>query len=338
MLDSKNLQRIVFLATLLGMIVVILGAYTRLDDAGLGCPDWPGCYGKLLGVPNTAKEISVANASFPAATPVQESNPWPEMVHRYVAGTLGMLVFIIFAFSCKAKELPHKNYRKIATLISLLILMQATLGMWTVTWLLVPWVVMSHLLGGMTITSLLWWQTLSGWAKQKKHAFYETKTSKKLALIALILVFLQISLGGWTAATYSALICPDFPFCRGSLFPEMDLVKGFSLMHPVGINYEGGVLAEKARIAIQMVHRYGAFVVTAYLSFVCSFIITKEQNIWLRKCAIIVLSLLAVQVLLGVLNIVWLLPIAVAVTHNGVGLLLLMSCATMFFFSIKKYD
>lgn len=337
MLSLKILQRLVIFATLLGIVVVILGAYTRLDDAGLGCPDWPGCYGKILGVPNTVEEIANANANFPAATPVQDSNPWPEMIHRYVAGTLGLLVFIICSFAWKTKQLPHKNYRKIATITAGLIVMQATLGMWTVTWLLVPWVVMSHLLGGMTITTLLWWQTLSGWASSKTSITNKSIITK-IAAAGLILVFIQISLGGWTAANYAALICPDFPFCRGSLFPKMELAQGFSLLHPIGINYEGGVLAEKARIAIQMVHRYGAFIVAAYLTAACSYILLKEQNKWLRKAAITVLLVLSIQIILGVLNIYWLLPISIAVTHNGVGLILLLSSATLYFFSKKAYD
>lgn len=336
MLSAKNLQKFAFFATILGIIVVVLGAYTRLDDAGLGCPDWPGCYGKILGVPNTAQEIAAANASFPGATPVQESNPWPEMIHRYVAGTLGLIIFGICLYSWRTKDLPHKNYRKIATLLALLVIMQATLGMWTVTWLLVPWVVMSHLLGGMSITSLLWWQTLS--SKFRNLAAAKPNTTQTLAFIGLVLVFLQISLGGWTAANYAALICPDFPFCRGSIAPNMDLAQGFSLMHPIGINYEGGVLAEKARIAIQMVHRYGAFVVTFYLSFMCLYIFNKidrTKQTYIVRCLAVVAFILALQVLLGILNIVWLLPISVAVLHNCVGLLLLLASASLYFFTKK---
>lgn len=335
MISAKNLQKIAFFATILGIIVVILGAYTRLDDAGLGCPDWPGCYGKLLGVPNSAQEIATANANFPGATPVQESNPWPEMIHRYVAGTLGLIVFGLCALAWLSPEQPHKKFRKIASFLALLIIMQATLGMWTVTWLLVPWVVMSHLLGGMTITSLLWWQTLSS-----KFAYLpktSIKLAPKVAFIGLILVFLQISLGGWTAANYAALICPDFPFCRGSLAPSMDLIQGFSLSHPIGINYEGGVLAEKARIAIQMTHRYGAFIVTAYLCGMIAYLWRACNSKYIKPALIAISAILILQLSLGILNIVWLLPISIAVLHNGVGLMLLLASATVYFFS-KKQD
>lgn len=336
MLFAKKLQKFAFMATILGLIVVVLGAYTRLDDAGLGCPDWPGCYGKILGVPNTPQEIALANATFPSATPVQESNPWPEMIHRYVAGTLGIIIFGICIYSWQNIKLPHKNYRKIANILAILVVMQATLGMWTVTWLLVPWVVMSHLLGGMSITSLLWWQTLSS---KFEHLSPEKPNFKQtLALFGLILVFLQISLGGWTAANYAALICRDFPFCGGSLFPSMELSQGFSFLHPIGINYEGGVLAEKARIAIQMMHRYGAFFVSIYLSGMCCYLyihVKKSQHIYIIRSLIAIILILITQVILGILNIIWLLPISIAVLHNCVGLLLLLACATLYFFTKK---
>lgn len=333
MLKAKQLQRITLFATLLGIIVVILGAYTRLDDAGLGCPDWPGCYGKIIGVPDTIQEIADANKNFPGATPVQESNPWPEMIHRYVAGTLGLIVLSLFILSWKTKEQPHPSFRKIATILAVLIFMQATLGMWTVTWLLIPWVVMSHLLGGMTITTLLWWQTLASKFKSKT---FTPRHIKNIALFGLIIVFIQISLGGWTASNYSALICPDFPFCRGSLFPSMEITQGFSLMHPIGINYEGGVLAEKARIAIQMVHRYGAFIVTLYLTLMCIYIWIKSADKMIRNSILFVFFILLTQITLGILNIHLLLPISVAVMHNGFGLLLLMSQTTLYFFCKKN--
>lgn len=314
------------LATLLAMTVVMLGAYTRLKHSGLGCPDWPGCYGQLL-VPNTPAALAKAQHAFPNAN-ISPAKAWPEMIHRYFAGTLGLLILAIALVSIRRRKTHEKQPILVPTLLIGMLVFQALLGMWTVTLLLLPLVVMGHLLGGMTISSMLWWTTLRNIFLEKSRSNL-TPTSLKwlrvFAVIGVAIIFGQIFLGGWTSANYAAVVCPEFPYCHGSFFPKMDFQHAFNLFSPIGKNYEGGVLNSTTRTTIQMVHRYGAFF-TAFYMLTFGYVLTRFQSAQkCRRLGWLLISVVMMQFFLGIANIDTHLALPVAVAHNGVALTLLLS-------------
>ncbi|UCE89140.1 MAG: COX15/CtaA family protein [Pseudomonadota bacterium] len=320
---NTGIKRVALLATALALVVVVLGAYVRLSDAGLGCPDWPGCYGKV-GVPTAAEEVQAANAAYPER-PVEAPKAWKEMVHRYFAGTLGLLVFALAVMAWRARRQEPLQPVGVATFLVALIIFQALLGMWTVTLLLKPVVVMSHLLGGLTTLSLLWWMTL----RQRDPLIATSATPeaaglRPLALLGLVILVLQLALGGWVSANYAALQCPDFPTCQGQWWPPMDFADGFTLWRGLGVDYEGGVLANDSAVAIHVSHRLGALVTLLYLGWLGLRILRVGASDTLRTLGVVLLIVLFAQVSLGIANVVMTLPLPVAVAHNGVGAVLLL--------------
>lgn len=318
-----------FFATILACTVVILGAYTRLKDAGLGCPDWPGCYGQIL-VPKTNTEIASAQRLYPNQ-PIEPSKAWAEMTHRYFAGTLVLLVLSLAIRSYMLTKKHQNHSTKIPLLILGFILFQALLGMWTVTLQLHPLIVMGHLLGGMTIASLLWWLTLDTSHMVTFPAKNSLSRLKPWIIIGVCLVFLQIFLGGWTSANYASIICPEFPYCQGQLFPKVNFHEAFNFFSPIGKNYQGGVLGTTARVTIQMTHRYGAFIVFSYLLVLGSYILFSKKTDALKNTMGMIFIILGTQLFLGILNIVTSLSLPIAVTHNAVALLLLLSMVTLLY-------
>ncbi len=317
------------LACVLAFVVIILGAYTRLSDAGLGCPDWPGCYGRMV-VSDETKYINAANEAYPDR-PFKEDKAWKEMIHRYVAGTLGILILFMAAFAWMKTINTHT--RLLASGLLLLVIFQALLGMWTVTLLLKPFVVVMHLLGGMTIISLLYWMMLRVQLDNSGISRQEDSSLTMWAVFGLVVLVLQISLGGWTSSNYAALACPDFPTCQRAIWPEMDFKEAFVLWRGLGIDYEGGVLDGPARTAIHMSHRIGA--VITFLTILLIAIKMMAQSIKaIRLTGIVMLVLLITQVSLGIANVVFHLPLLVAVAHNGVAALLLLSLVTLLHQSI----
>ncbi|GAB4393386.1 MAG: COX15/CtaA family protein [Gammaproteobacteria bacterium] len=305
-------RRVAWIASILALCVVMLGAYTRLVDAGLGCPDWPGCYGKII-VPATQQ----AQTIYPE-TPLQTSKAWTEMIHRYLAGTLGLLIILLMFITLKAKQ-----RRLIPTLLMLMLFLQAALGMWTVTLKLLPGVVMGHLLGGMTITALLWCFVATSYPSIGRIS----NITFMWALFALCVIAMQIALGGWVSSNYAGIICPTFPTCQGSWWPPMDFTTAFDLFSPLGVNYQGGVLGNTARVTIHMVHRLGALI---------TLLVVGGLGVWLwlrepkhRGLAIVLLLLLIAQISFGIMNAVWLLPLPIAVAHNGTAALLLLTTITL---------
>lgn len=307
-------------ALLLALVVVVLGAYVRLSDAGLGCPDWPGCYGHL-GVPDSAAEVADANSDYPHR-PVAKAKAWKEMIHRYAAAGLGLLLLFGAFMSVR-----HRQVRRLSPLVpvllGVLVIGQGLLGMWTVTLLLKPLVVAAHLLGGMTILALITWCLL----RVADSGAMTVKTSGPgLAAVAfaVIVLYAQLFLGGWTSANYAALACPDLPLCQGSWWPEADFREAFVLWRGLGINYEFGVLDAPARTAIHLAHRLGAiftFVVMGLLGLSA----IRARTTRIRVAGMLVLLALLVQVSLGILNVRLGLPLWTAVAHNGVAAVLLMS-------------
>lgn len=310
---------------MLAFTVVILGAYTRLKDAGLGCPDWPGCYGQIT-VPKTPLAIASAQKLYPGQF-VEPNKAWPEMVHRYFAGTLVLFILTLTMLGYRQRKTQSSTF-KITLLLAGCVLFQAMLGMWTVTLKLHPLVVMGHLLGGMTIASLLWLLTLKSGTLVNGGARTLTYLKPWFA-VGIGIVSLQIFLGGWTSANYASIICPDFPFCQSSLFPKFDFMHAFNFFSPLGQNYQGGLLGTTARVTIQMFHRYGAFITLSYLSLLGFYILFSRRTYVLKNTAGMVLIILASQIFLGILNIATSLYLPIAVTHNAVALLLLLSMITL---------
>jgi len=319
-----SLLNIARVSCVLALIVIVLGAYVRLSDAGLGCPDWPGCYGNII-VPDNAIQIDLANAAYPDR-PLEQAKAWKEMMHRYVASTLGLLILIMTLMAWVKSQ--YSNMRVFTAVLLGLVVFQGLLGMWTVTLLLKPVIVMLHLLGGLTLLSLLYWTSLR---QQSRQGIFVSAGNRKLfplAVTALVVLGLQISLGGWTSSNYAAFACPDFPSCQGKWWPNMDFKEGFILWRGLGIDYEGGVLDGVARTAIHVAHRIGAVISGITILFITYWAILSGMK-QLRLSGIVVLILLLLQVSLGIANIKLGLPLAVAVAHNGVAALLLLSLVTL---------
>ena len=320
---NTTFKNIVLATMLLSFIVIVLGAYVRLSDAGLGCPDWPGCYGKLIGVPQSGAEIDSANAEFDR--PVEIAKAWKEMVHRYVAGFLGILIFII-SFLLVRKDRNGERHIVAAVVLTGLLIFQAMLGMWTVTLQLKPLIVMGHLLGGFTLFNLLAWQWLRC---QQFNIHLDYQVARKFfrfSILAILVLVFQIALGGWVSSNYAALACVDFPTCQQSWWPAMDFNNGFILWRGLGVDYEFGVLDHPARVAIHYTHRVGALITLIVLGgYLHSLARNARDNPILRKTAWLASGLLLLQLFLGFSNVYFKLPLTVAVLHNGVALLLLFS-------------
>jgi len=321
--------KLAFAATCLAFVVILLGAYTRLADAGLGCPDWPGCYGHV-GVPKHVDDVAAANQAYPER-PVEAAKAWKEMIHRYFASTLGLLIFAIGVIAIKKRSEPNQAF-KLPLFLMVLVVFQGMLGMWTVTIKLHPTIVMSHLMGGMTTLSLLWWLTLrSGGLFKVGHVdtVYLNKL-KRPALIGLVIVVLQVMLGGWTSSNYAALHCVDFPTCNGKeYFPAMNFAEGFNLFPELGKNYEFGLMSNEARIAIHTTHRIGAVITALFMVWLGLKLLLTPAYSPLKNAGIALLAVVSLQFILGVSNVVLSLPLLVAVAHNGGGALLILALVTL---------
>jgi cytochrome c oxidase assembly protein subunit 15 len=268
--------------------------------------------------PNAEHEVANANANFPER-PVVGHKAWKEMVHRYLAGGLVVLVVLINILAWKSVS-RWQGHRTLSLVILVLILFQAALGMWTVTLKLLPIVVMGHLMGGMATFALLLWLAFRTGIRGYYEPNLSIRTARPWIVFGLIILILQISLGGWTSANYSALACPDFPLCQGAVWPDADFLEGFTLQREIGVDYEGGVLDLPARTAIHFAHRLGAIVTFLTLAYLGLRLIRKTS---LRRSGAVLLLLLSIQVSLGVMNIVLGLPLVNAAAHNGVAALLL---------------
>ena len=363
----KHFHRFAWLAVALTLCVVVFGAFVRLSDAGLSCPDWPTCYGRAAW-PQAASEVSDHAAS--AVRPFETHKAWREQVHRHLAATLGMLVLLLAVLAARkrrhgiaqivvasllvAAAIPlymhgqhvaasglalageiilvfaalrwsNVDLARVGALTLAMIIFQALLGMWTVTWLLKPIVVMGHLLGGLTTFALLAWMA---WRSiNRPITVIEAGVLKRWVVAGLVLLGVQIALGGWVSANYAALSCgagswsaDNFPKCVGQWWPPHDFREGFVLWRGVGVDYEGGVLDGASRIAIQMAHRIVAVLLALYLLvFAVRLLRTPGMRGWSATLAVLILA----QVSLGILNVKLALPLHVAVAHNAGAALLL---------------
>ena len=365
----RNFHRLAWLAVLLALGIVVFGAFVRLSNAGLSCPDWPTCYGRATW-PTQAHEIAEANASYERA--VESHKAWREQVHRHAAAFLGLVIVALAVTAVRRRrhgiavvaaafvlvgasialyvtQRPSaamaavvvaellllvaairwggQDAARLGTLIAMVLVFQAVLGMWTVTWLLKPIVVMAHLLGGMTLFAMLAWLA---WGTTPGTAMVNADSPKlrRLLWVGLGLLGVQIALGGWTSANYASLACgTDFPRCLGQWWPAHDFREAFVLWRGIGVDYEGGVLDGPARIAIQLAHRGVAVLVFAHLGFVA---LRMFRTPGLKWWGSLLAALLLAQVALGIANVKLGLPLWVATAHTaGAALLLFVLVALL---------
>lgn len=367
---SPWFRRIALIATFLALAVVMMGAFVRLSDAGLGCPDWPVCYGHLAW-PTADEHIAQANESFPER-PVEVHKAWKEQVHRFLAASLGVLVLVLAlmaswrspgrrglvlvsaGLAAAGTVLYVKKALLVSSLLSglsvllpllavflwrgnsqgdraakftagllALIIVQAALGMWTVTLLVKPIIVTGHLLGGMATLALLFLLFLrSGISVAPGTVNGRLRT---FALIGMLVLLLQIFLGAWTSTNYAAMACPDFPMCQGQWWPSTDFAEAFTLWRGLGVNYEFGVLEATPRVTIHLVHRIGAMVTAAVLLLLVVVPLLRNREPKLRAYGAVVLGALLLQLGIGISVVLFHLPLPVAVAHNGGAALLLLS-------------
>ncbi len=304
-------RRLALAGALLAAAVVVLGAWVRLTDAGLGCPDWPGCYGHI----------------YPHADPVEPQRGFQfgkalhEMVHRYFAGTLGVIITILLIWAVRFRA--DRNQPLIpVTALFVVVCFQAALGALTVTMLLKPLIVTAHLLGGLTTLGLLWWLSLTPTTRQLTE---QETTLRKYALVGLTALIVQIALGGWTSSNYAALACPDFPTCQRSWWPRMDYQDAFVLWRGLKLDYEGGVLANPARVAIHFTHRLGALVAGSILISLGVLVATGARSRRLTFAGGLLVLAVLVQISLGVATVHWGVPLGLATLHNAGAAFLVIS-------------
>ena len=327
---ERSIRRLCILGVLLCFAVVVLGAYVRLTAAGLGCPDWPGCYGHLT---PAGAQAAGSTAAFPGQ-PFEPGKAWREMIHRYAVGTLSVIIVLLTALAIGTRRQRVLSIPLALALFATLI-MQAALGMLTVTWRLNPLIVTLHLLFGMTTLALLWWLLLSlprgaialqvGAHAVGAGSARSLALARRLALLGLIVLALQIALGGWTSSNYAAVACPDFPTCQNAWWPRSDYRHAFVLWHGLNIDYEGGVLDNAARVAIHFTHRLGALITTLVLTLAAALVLRRRglSGAGLPACAL--LAALLLQLSLGVSMVMRGFPLALATAHTAGAALLLLA-------------
>jgi heme a synthase len=323
-MEVKAMYRaLVWATTAFAFVVVVVGAFVRLSDAGLGCPDWPGCYGQLTPALAQQQIERAVESQGGDHGPVSVPKAWKEMGHRYLAGTLGLLILAIAVIGswCRARL---EQSPLLPIILLALVVFQAALGMWTVTLLLKPVIVTLHLMGGMATVALLAWLALRQRAIKRQRMGTDPIFGGGLrfaAALGLVIVVAQIALGGWVAANYAALACIDFPMCHGKWLPEMDFAHAFQLVRELGRTADGGHLAYEAITAIHWTHRAGALVTLVYLGVLAIALLRTGA---FARHAMALAVVLVIQIALGIANVLAGLPLVVAVTHNAAAALLLL--------------
>lgn len=312
----RLLRGLSLLGVVFTIVVILVGVWTRLVDAGLGCPDWPGCYGRLV-VP----DADTASQHSPDA-PLETFKAWVEMVHRYIASALGLLVLALVGLALPLRRLAGYPWRLTLALL-VVIIVQGAFGAFTVTLKLWPQVVTLHLLGGLTVMLLFLWLHL----RLRQSSFEDIskplvkrRMSPLWAIVAALLVG-QLALGGWTSSNYAGIACQGFPTCNGEWWPEMDWSDGFHLTQMVGPNYLHGQLHADARAAIQVGHRLGALVLGVGLLLLA---VTHWSRREMRPWMLGILGSYIVQLGLGIANVLLWLPLSLALAHTAGAVLLIV--------------
>jgi cytochrome c oxidase assembly protein subunit 15 len=308
-------RRLALAGAFLAAAVVVLGAWVRLTDAGLGCPDWPGCYGHIY--PNAG----VANAG----TGAYFAKALHEMIHRYFASSLGVLITVLAVWAVRFRA-DRDQPLVPAVLAFVVVCLQGALGALTVTLLLKPLIVTAHLLGGLTTLGLLWWLAL---APEPRQLTERELALRKYAIAALAVLILQIALGGWTSTNYAAVACPDLPTCQNSWWPQMDFRDAFVLWRGLGINYEGGVLANPARVAIHFTHRMGAAVAGLVLISLGFLAAAAAKSPRLRIAGLLLVLAVTLQICVGLAMVHWGIPLPLATLHNAGAACLVVCLVTL---------
>ncbi len=339
------------LALVLCFVVVVFGAYVRLSNAGLGCPDWPGCYGHLTVTAAANTDASDVARDFPSRPVVEAPKAWKEMIHRYLATTLGSLLLALAALAWLRRDQRHLRGLTLALIGT--VCLQGALGALTVLWNVNPFTVTGHLLVGLTTLALLWWLWLRGlkppqggreprserqawFAAQSRQPGAAPAALRACAALGLLLVAGQIFLGGWTSSNYAALACPDFPSCLGSYAPQTGLAQAFDVWHGTGTNYEYGILDGATRATIHLLHRYGALLLSLVLGGLALVLLgTAKTRLW-RRLGAALLGALLLQVGIGISIVKLSLPLWLADAHNAGAALLLLAVVAVNFFAWRK--
>jgi cytochrome c oxidase assembly protein subunit 15 len=312
--DPQKLRKLAWVTAFLTLDLIMFGGFTRLTDSGLGCPDWPGCYGHSNPL-SAGEQIRAAETALPSG-PVTMTKAWIEMLHRYFAMAVGFLIIVLMVMAWRRyRREPGPQHRAaavLATVVLVAVCLQGAFGAWTVTMKLQPIIVTTHLMGGMSLLALLVWLALKEEASRAVPA--AAARLRPLAIGAFVVLGMQIALGGWVSTNYAVMACPDFPLCHGQLVPAMDLRQGFTLWRSLGMTADGEPIAFQALVAIHWVHRHFAYLVVAVLGWLAWRLWSVEGARWQARA--LALTLL-VQFLTGLSNVVLQWPLALAVAHNG---------------------
>jgi heme a synthase len=308
-------RRLAAAGAMLAAAVVVLGAWVRLTDAGLGCPDWPGCYGHIY---PQAGHVDLQRG-------FQFGKALHEMIHRYFATTLGVIITVLLIWAVRFRKDRDQPLLPVA-LLFVVVCLQGALGALTVTLLLKPLIVTAHLLGGLTTLGLLWWLSLT---PERRQTTAREAALRKYALVGLAALLLQIALGGWTSTNYAAVACPDLPTCQHSWWPQMDYRNAFVLWRGLGIDYEGGVLANPARVAIHFTHRLGALAAGSILISLGILAATRTNSRRLTLAGGLLVLAVLLQISIGVATVHWGVPLPLATLHNAGAAFLVISIVTL---------
>ena len=333
---SAKFFRMALSATFLAFLAVMFNAYARLSEAGLGCPDWPGCYGRVM-APMSAHDIKLAQEaengidSAAVAKKSERRRVFRDTLQRYLNGALGLVLIrlAVLGWQLKKRKRTQQVLIPIATMVSAFALV--VVALLTIDLQFKPLVMLIQLLGGLTILALLWWIVMREqrfWRSVSASAL--TRSLRPRALFALGLIGFQIVLGGWSMVNYAGLACPDFPTCQGVYWPSMDFLDAFTRWRDLGVEYESGVLNLDAATAIHMAHRIGALIAVLYVGWLSLHVLRVGIENNLCRFGLLVFAMLLASVTLGAAQVVTHLPLAVAIMHSGVAAMLLMSLITLY--------